>query len=157
LLRDQRFHFLDWGGTGTIPIVFLHGGGLTAHTWDLVCLALRPRYRCYALDLRGHGDSEWSRAMDYSPDAHAADVDAFVRALELPAPVVIGMSLGGGTAVRYSVEHLPRALVVIDTGPQINREGGRQIIDFMRQPAELDYNPRDLSAALLAFLEQARA
>jgi pimeloyl-ACP methyl ester carboxylesterase len=138
LLRNQRFHYLDWGGPATAPIVFLHGGGLTAHTWDLVCLALRPAYRCYALDLRGHGDSEWSREMDYSLEAHAGDVYAFITALELVNPVVVGMSLGGGTAVRYATEHLPRALVVIDTGPQTNRAGGRAIIDFMRAPAELD-------------------
>src|SRR5579871_405468 len=138
LLRNQRFHYLDWGGPGTTPIVLLHGGGLTAHTWDLVCLALRPQYRCYALDLRGHGESEWSRQMDYSLEAHAGDVHAFMTALELSDAVVVGMSLGGGTAVRYSIEHTPRALVVIDTGPQTNRVGGRAIIDFMRAPAELD-------------------
>src|SRR5689334_5220570 len=47
--------YLDWGGDGPTGI-FLHGGSLTAHTWDLVCAALSPRIRCVALDLRGHGD-----------------------------------------------------------------------------------------------------
>ena len=56
------------------------------------------------LDLRGYGDSEWSRMMDYSLEAHAGDVHAFVTELGLSAPVVVGMSLGGGTAVRYSGE-----------------------------------------------------
>lgn len=138
LLRDQRFHYLDWGGSSGIPVVFLHGAGLTAHTWDLVCLALRPHYRCYALDLRGHGESEWSRAMDYTMEAQTEDVHAFISALGLDAPNVVGMSLGGAAAVRYSLEHLPRTLVVIDTGPQTNRDGGRAIVDFMRQPSELD-------------------
>jgi pimeloyl-ACP methyl ester carboxylesterase len=95
-------------------------------------------YRCYALDLRGHGDSEWSRQMEYSLEAHAGDVHAFVTALELVDAVIVGMSLGGGTAVRYAIDHPPRALVVVDTGPQTNRVGGRAIIDFMRAPAELD-------------------
>jgi esterase len=138
LLRNHRFHYLDWGGRGSIPVVFLHGGGLTAHTWDLVCLALRPHYRCFALDLRGHGDSEWSSGMVYSIDEHARDVDAFVTTIGLRAPCVVGMSLGGMTAARYSIDHTPRALVVVDTGPASNRAGGRAIIDFMRQPAELD-------------------
>src|SRR5581483_12526246 len=32
-------HFLDWGGAGKPPVVFLHGGRLNAHSWDIVCLA----------------------------------------------------------------------------------------------------------------------
>ena len=64
-----RFHYLDWGGSGT-PILFLHGGGLNAHTWDCVAVMLRDRYRCIALDQRGHGDSEWSPVVDYRFAAH---------------------------------------------------------------------------------------
>src|SRR5207249_1787950 len=63
-------HLLDWGTPGQPPVLFLHGGSLTAHTWDLVCLALRQRYHCQALDLRGHGDSGWSPDADYSLEAH---------------------------------------------------------------------------------------
>lgn len=40
VFRRMRFHYLDWGRPGKRPILFLHGGGLTAHTWDLVCLAV---------------------------------------------------------------------------------------------------------------------
>ena len=65
-----RLHYLDWGRNGRPPLLFLHGGGLTAHTWDLVCLALRANFHCLALDQRGHGDSEWSPVLDYGPDAH---------------------------------------------------------------------------------------
>ncbi len=36
-----RLHYLDWGNHAGPPILFLHGGGLTAHTWDLICLVLR--------------------------------------------------------------------------------------------------------------------
>src|SRR3954452_13087515 len=83
ILREMRFHYLDWGTSGRPPIVFLHGGGQTAHTWDFVCLALRAGHHCVALDQRGHGDSEWSPTLDYGPDAHAGDVAAFVDYLGL--------------------------------------------------------------------------
>src|ERR671918_719277 len=73
ILRRMRFHYLDWGSRGKRPILFLHGGGLSAHTWDLVCLALRPDYHCLALDQRGHGDTDWSPAREY-------DLEEFVRA-----------------------------------------------------------------------------
>ena len=64
LLGRMRFHYLDWGTTGLPPVLFLHGGGLNAHTWDLVCAALRRERHCLALDQRGHGESEWSPEMD---------------------------------------------------------------------------------------------
>jgi pimeloyl-ACP methyl ester carboxylesterase len=47
---------------------------LNAHTWDLVSLALRPEWRCVALDQRGRGDSEWSPELDYAVETHARDV-----------------------------------------------------------------------------------
>src|SRR5260221_583741 len=74
-----RLHALDWGGDGA-PALFLHGGQLTAQTWDYVCLGLRGRARAIALDLRGHGDSD--RGEDYTFDSHVADIGA---ALDAPA------------------------------------------------------------------------
>jgi len=150
ILGRLRFHYLDWGGPGRVPVVFLHGGGLTAHTWDLVCLRLREEYRCLAPDARGHGDTEWSREMDYAPRAHAADVELFVQKLGLDRPVLVGMSMGGATAVTYAQQHGLRALVIIDTGPAIRAEGGQKIINFMRAPAEFA-SLDDAIAAAMAF------
>jgi pimeloyl-ACP methyl ester carboxylesterase len=149
VLRGMRFHYLDWGRPGAPPIVFLHGGGQTARTWDLVCLALRADYRCLALDQRGHGDSEWSPAMDYALETHAADLAAFVDHLGLERFVLVGMSMGCLNALHYAFEHADRltALVAVDAGPWIRFEGGRRIIDFRRETAELD--------SLEAYIEQA--
>ena len=78
ILHGMRFHYLDWGTRGLPPVLFLHGGGLNVHTWDLVCATLKTERHCLALDQRGHGDSEWSPVMDYATESHAADLDAFV-------------------------------------------------------------------------------
>ena len=78
VLRRQRFHFLEWGQPDAPPIVLLHGGNQTAHSWDLVSLHLAGRYRVLALDQRGHGDSEWARDADYSVRAMADDALAFI-------------------------------------------------------------------------------
>src|ERR1700676_570886 len=86
IVNAMRFHYLDWGGRGH-PILFLHGGGLSAHTWDIVCLMLRERYRCIALDQRGHGDSEWSPVVDYRIGTHVGDIAGFIEAMELERPV----------------------------------------------------------------------
>ena len=140
LLRRMRFHYLDWGTAGLPPVVFLHGGGLNAHTWDLVCLALRRARHCVALDQRGHGESEWSPQMDYSTESQVGDLDAFVEALGLERFVLVGMSLGGVNALAWAGRNSPRlaGLVLVDVGPEIRTDGVRKIAAFTSENAPLD-------------------
>lgn len=129
----MRLHFLDWGTSGLKPIVFLHGGGLNAHTWDAICLGLRAAYHCVALDQRGHGDSEWSPESDYRATAHLKDIEGLVNHLGLNQFVLVGQSLGGLNAFNYASQYPDRlaGLVVIDTGPNVSVEGGQRIRDFL--------------------------
>jgi pimeloyl-ACP methyl ester carboxylesterase len=152
VLGRMRLRYLDWGTAGRRPLLFLHGGGLTAHTWDLVCLALRTDYRCLALDLRGHGDSEWSPEMDYGIEAHRDDVGALVDHLGLDGLGLIGMSLGGLAAIAYAGRHAARlgALVIVDAGPDPRLEGARRIAEFIAAPAEFD-SVEDVIARAVAF------
>lgn len=140
VLRRMRFHYLDWGNAGKRPILFLHGGGLTAHTWDLTCLALRDDYHCLALDQRGHGDSEWSPEMDYSLDAHRGDIEALVERLDLVGLVLVGMSMGGANALAYAGQASRRlaALVLVDVGPEVRLEGARRIRQFTMAVPEFE-------------------
>jgi esterase len=140
LLGGMRFHYLDWGTTGKRPALFLHGGGLNAHTWDLVCLSLRDEYHCLALDLRGHGDSEWSPQGDYAIASHVRDIEGFVDHLDLDDFILGGMSLGAVTAAGYAGLHSEElaALVIVDAGPNVQREGGQKIRDFVVNTATLD-------------------
>ena len=140
LLGHMRLHYLDWGTTGLPPVVFLHGGGLNAHTWDLVCASLRRARHCLALDQRGHGESEWSPQMDYSTESHVGDLDAFVRALGLERFVLVGMSLGGANALAWAGLHSRRlaGLVLVDVGPEIRVAGVRKIQAFTAEATPLD-------------------
>lgn len=155
ILGRMRFRYLDWGAPDKPTVLFLHGGGLTAHTWDVTCLLLRRDYHCLALDLRGHGDSEWSPVMDYGIEAHRGDVEALVEHLRLDGFVLVGMSLGGLTALAYAGRNAARlsALVIVDSGPEARQEGARRIAEFVAAPAEfetldevieraLSFNPR---------------
>ena len=81
-VNGLRFRYLDWGTEGKRPILFLHGGALTAHTWDLCCLALRDDFHCLALDQRGHGDSDWAPDADYTLSAQRDDIKGFAEALD---------------------------------------------------------------------------
>ena len=77
------------------PAILLHGGGQTRHSWGTTVGALADRgWRAYAVDLRGHGDSEWAADGDYTLEAFAGDVLAITRTLG-HAPALVGASLGG--------------------------------------------------------------
>ncbi|MGP0059148.1 MAG: alpha/beta fold hydrolase [Beijerinckiaceae bacterium] len=126
-------HYLEWAGRSD-TILFLHGGALTAHTWDLVALALSDAFRCIALDLRGHGLSGWSA--DYSIDAGVRDVEALVEHLGVESLHIVGMSLGGNVAAHYAALPASRAktLTMVDVGPWIDFDSTLSMRDFMSQP-----------------------
>src|SRR5580698_9228236 len=99
ILRRLRFHFLEWGAPDAPPIVLLHGGHQSAHSWDLVSLHLAQHFRVLALDQRGHGDSEWVRDVAYSNHEMALDAEAFITALGLQRAILVGHSMGGRNAM----------------------------------------------------------
>jgi esterase len=140
VLEGMRLHYLDWGTAGRPPVLFLHGGGLTAHTWDLVCLALHDSFHCIALDQRGHGDSEWSPGLDYGTAAHVGDLEALIAHLGLERPVLVGQSMGALNSLSYAARHAESlaGLVLVDMTPEVRFEGAQRIFDFVTAPAELE-------------------
>lgn len=115
---------LRWGsvdsphrGGEPVRVVFLHGGGQNAHTWDTVILGLGVP--ALAIDLPGHGRSAWREDGDYGPKLNAVAVEPVVRELAPDADLVVGMSLGGLTAMRLAVSapELVRILVMVDVTP----------------------------------------
>src|ERR1039457_6432018 len=86
----RRISGLRWGPDEP-DVVFLHGGAQNAHTWDTVALALdRP---LIALDLPGHGHSDWREDGDYAVAGMADDVVAAIEALAPCTTTVVGMGL----------------------------------------------------------------
>jgi pimeloyl-ACP methyl ester carboxylesterase len=140
LVDRMRLHYLEWGRPDAAPLLLLHGGGLNAHTWDVVALALSDRYRCIALDLRGHGESEWSRSLEYTVATHTADVRAFLDVVGIDRCVVIGMSLGGivSMSLTLTAPDVVRGLVLVDVGPAPRTEGVRRIEGFMNATTSFD-------------------
>lgn len=125
-----RLHGFDWGGTGP-AVLLLHGGRLTARTWDFVCLGLRGDARLVALDLRGHGDSDWSD--DYRVATMADDVIAAADHLGFDRVHLVGMSLGGTVAAHLAEAHPGRVerLVLVDVAPGTNFESTRRMRAFI--------------------------
>ncbi|MCV7174226.1 alpha/beta fold hydrolase [Mycolicibacterium sphagni] len=104
-------------GTDPVRVVFLHGGGQNAHTWDTVILGLGVP--ALAVDLPGHGRSAWREDGDYGPKLNATVIEPVVRDLAPDADLVVGMSLGGLTALRLATTapDLVRKLVLVDVTP----------------------------------------
>lgn len=99
------------------PVVFLHGWNSTSKQWLLNLKAFAPGFRVIAPDLPGFGDSEECDAFPYTRDGMAAFLEAFRQVLGLPAPYIVGHSMGGCIAVRYAACH-PEAvkrLVLVST------------------------------------------
>lgn len=111
---------LRWGA-GEPRVVFLHGGGQNAHTWDTVILGLDVA--AVALDLPGHGRSAWREDGDYGPKLNAASVEPVIRDAAPQAELVVGMSLGGLTAMRLAVSapNLVHKLIMVDVTPSARK------------------------------------
>jgi pimeloyl-ACP methyl ester carboxylesterase len=133
----RRLSALAWQNKDP-ELVLVHGGSQNAHTWDTAAMALgRP---LLAIDLPGHGHSDGpgDRA-DGQLDAHgnAVDVAAAIRALAPDTRAVVGMSLGGLTAIELSAEapDLVRKLVLVDVLPGLKARRSQHIGDFVNGPA----------------------
>jgi pimeloyl-ACP methyl ester carboxylesterase len=129
----RRVSALRWGA-GRPEVVLLHGTAQNAHTWDTVLLALgRP---ALAVDLPGHGHSDWRDDRAYDPWSLAADVAEVIEELVGDSVVLVGMSLGGFTANALTARRpdLVRRLVAVDITPNPDPDAARDIHDFVSGP-----------------------
>jgi pimeloyl-ACP methyl ester carboxylesterase len=129
---------LVWA-SGSPAEIFLHGGGQNAHTWDAV-MHLRRR-NVLALDLPGHGESSWFDEPTYLPRTMAVPVAEVMRTLPQPLDLIVGMSLGGLTAIALAAAHPEsiRGLAVVDASPGVQPHQAREVTDFVAQSEYPDF------------------
>ncbi|MFL2697642.1 MAG: alpha/beta fold hydrolase [Gammaproteobacteria bacterium] len=124
-------------GKDTNPLVILlHGGGQTRHAWDMASRIISEAgFFVIAYDLRGHGDSFWSKEGDYSISSHKEDLINIINQIGKSANLV-GASLGGMTALALSgdIESSPlcQSLVMVDIGIYPDEQGSNKIVEFMQ-------------------------
>jgi pimeloyl-ACP methyl ester carboxylesterase len=111
-----RISALRWGAVSP-RVVFIHGGAQNAHTFDAVILGLGEP--ALAVDLPGHGRSAWRDDGDYTPQQNAATLQPVLRELAPGADLLVGMSLGGLTAIRLAAAapELAGRLAIVDITP----------------------------------------
>jgi pimeloyl-ACP methyl ester carboxylesterase len=120
------------GPRGAPTVILGHGGGQTRHSWDKAEQQLAGAgYFAINYDLRGHGDSDWSKDGDYSLESRADDLAAVAGQGSRPFALV-GASLGGITAMVAASRGLePSALVLVDIVPKMSQKGVAKITKFM--------------------------
>ena len=121
-------------GEGSPQLVLIHGGAQNAHTWDTVALALD--IPLLAVDLPGHGHSDWRPKCDYTPFVLATQVAEAIEHWSPEAEAIVGMSLGGLTAVCIAADYpqLVKRLGIIDVTPGTDRDKAEPIINFVSGP-----------------------
>src|SRR5438093_1301719 len=120
-VNGLRFHLLDWGGEGRTPLLLLHGFTGHAHAWDTLSIALQPHFHVYAMDQRGHGDSD--PADTYNAVAAFDDIGGVLDQLGVTSLVLVGLSMGGRNAIYFTSKRpeLVQKLVIVDIGPEISK------------------------------------
>jgi len=119
-VNGLRLHYLDWGAEGKQPFIMLHGIGRIAHSFDHIAPHFHKDYHVIALDMRGHGDSQWSPEAAYLVEDYARDLEAFLDQLRLRDVILLGNSTGGRVVQYYAGTHPERMakLIVEDVGPE---------------------------------------
>ena len=124
-----------WGSNNKKLVILLHGGGQTRHAWGETGKKLAEAgYHAVALDLRGHGDSEWHPDGDYTIKAYKEDLVSIIKEINKPASL-IGASLGGMASLLLAGDevnlNLCTALIMVDIGIYPDPVGSDRIVSFM--------------------------
>jgi len=144
--EPPRLHLASWDGDGP-PVLLVHGMGAHTRWWDDVGPALAAETRPVALDLRGHGDSDWRDDGTYTMESFVADIEEARHALGWERFALVGHSLGARVALEYAAAHPDRlsALAVIDFLVE-GWQGGRGF-DRAKSRSQPYYEDRETTVA----------
>ena len=145
-----------WGSDKESLVILLHGGGQTRHAWGETGKKLSEAgYHSVAIDLRGHGDSEWHSDGDYSISAYKQDLISIIKEIGKPA-CLVGASLGGMASLLLAGDkknaNLCTALVMVDIGIYPDPVGADRIVSFMLSGKNGFKSLEDVAKSICNFL-----
>ena len=108
--------FVDDGGAGSVPVVFIHASAGNTQQWSAQLNHIRTTRRAIALDLRGHGQSLPPANGDYAIDSMAQDIRTVIEQLGVERFILVGHSMGGSVAGAYAGAYPERVagLLLVD-------------------------------------------
>jgi len=137
-LDGLRLHYTQWGQPTKPTIVMLHGLNVQCHTWDPFARVLARNYHVIAMDMRGHGDSDWARS-GYRVRSMAHDVHGLINVLGVGPVHLVGHSAGVRVAIAVAGERPEtiRSLALSDAGPANSPSGAVAMRDFIQATSNL--------------------
>jgi 3-oxoadipate enol-lactonase len=125
------------GSSDAAPMVLLHALGERAASWAPVTARFAECFRVFALDLRGHGGSDWPGT--YSFQLMCDDVMGALDRFGLGMVTLAGHSMGGMVAYLVAMRQPGRVerLIIEDAPPPCPRE--RAIPDRPVGPLDFDW------------------
>jgi 2-(acetamidomethylene)succinate hydrolase len=158
LAAGHSLRYYEWPG-GSTNLVLLHGSSSYGLQWEWIVDHLDDRFHVFALDQRGHGDSDRPDG-EYSAEEYAEDVHQFVDALGLGRIVIGGNSLGGRVSQVFAAEYPRQCVAVLILAVHLSnffherdRMAGVLESACTMLHAPTDFNSRD---ELVAFLRGSR-
>lgn len=100
--HGMRLHYVDWGHEAAPPAILIHGGRDHCRSWDPLARSLQPYFHVIAPDLRGHGDSDWTKGGSYSLPEYVYDLTRLIRSIDSRPATLIGHSMGGMVGLIYA-------------------------------------------------------
>lgn len=154
-VNGLRIHYFEWKGTGTHPLVLMHGLRDYAYYWQDCANRLLDEFHIFAPDQRGHGESEHTPG-GYLVWALASDLAKFVDAVGLERFDLVGLSLGSRASMAYARENSLRLkhLALCDMGPQMAKVGAVGLKDDMTSKADRPASSFTLEQAMSFYREQ---
>ena len=142
-----------WGPPSEKSVLLLHGGGQTRHSWVSTAKRLvSVGAHAVTLDLRGHGNSNWSRESEYELGHFSQDIAVILEKLRL-RPALVGASLGGLVGMFLEGRLRPNSvssLVLVDIVPNMNVGGAERVKDFMLKHAKTGFSSLEEVADVLS-------
>jgi len=114
--QGLRLHYWDWGNADAPLMLLVHGGRDHGRSFDLIAKSLQPHFHVLAPDLRGHGDSDWTKGGSYALTEYVYDLSRLVRGTAADKVTMVGHSMGGMVCLIYAgtFPQQVSALVVLD-------------------------------------------
>lgn len=133
VIVDSLETHVDVVGEG-VPVVLLHGLGLSGALWNRVRDGFGPGYMLILVDLRAAGQTRELQRVELSLERWADDLAALLAALDVRRPVLVGHSLGASIALKYALEHPDdvRALALIGADATLSNLAPRMLASAER-------------------------
>src|SRR4051812_4078177 len=114
--QGLQLHYADLGNAEAPPLILVHGGRDHCRSWDLIARSLQPHFHVLAPDLRGHGDSDWTKGGSYALTEYVSDLSRLVQRTTARQVTIAGHSMGGMVSLVYAGTFPEQvcALVILD-------------------------------------------